>query len=132
MHWEQSKQSILCILRFSPTLKTKGVTLSEDGDVAICSGQGHVRHHVFSDNVYSGGVFRFRIGLESFDDWVMVGIISDSTPVTLMEDTCTKETAYGWGSNREVFVNGQDGSKMGYPGYKLEPDMEVEMILDCR
>lgn len=121
-----------CVLRFSPTLKTKGVTLSEDGDIATCCGQGHVRHRVFSDNLYSGGVFHFKIRLESFDDWVMVGVIADSVPVTLMEDTCTKETAHGWGSNGEVFVDGQDGSKMGYPGRKLNADTEVEMVLDCR
>lgn len=46
--------------RFSPILKTKRVTLSENGAVATCDGHDHVRHHVFSENVYSSSVFRFR------------------------------------------------------------------------
>lgn len=118
--------------RFSPILKTKGVTISEDGTIASCVGQGHVRHHVFSEDVYSAGVFRFKVKVESCEDWVMIGVIADSTPVTLMEDTCTKETAYGWGSNGEVFVDGQDASKRGYPGRRLETNTEVDMVLDCR
>ncbi|CAD7698573.1 unnamed protein product [Ostreobium quekettii] len=118
--------------RFSPILKTKRVNISMDGAVATCDGHDHVRHHVFSDNVYSSSVFRFRIRVESCEDWVMLGIIAESTPVAMHEDTCTKETSYGWGCNGEVFVDGEEASRKGYPGRKISDEMELDMVLDCR
>eukprot|EP00803_Ostreobium_quekettii_P001166 evm.model.scf_1801.5 EVM.evm.TU.scf_1801.5 scf_1801:27677-30816(+) len=118
--------------RFSSILKTNRVNLFENGAVATCDGHEHVRHHVFSEKAYSSAVFRFRISVESFEDWIMLGVIADSTPVSMHEDTCTKETSYGWGCNGEVFVDGLESRKKGYPGRRIIPEMELDMVLDCR
>lgn len=119
--------------KFSPVLKSPNVTLSSD--LTIChsdSSRGAVRHYVLSDYVYSGGVYSFSVAVDHLEDWLMVGVIAEDSLIAFEQDPCTREGAYGWGADGQVFVNGVESRRLGYPGRCFNEGDEFQFTLDCR
>ena len=56
---------------------SSGITVQEDGKVAVNNDSGISHQYVLGENVYQRGIVRFKLKLESFQDnnWIMVGIV---------------------------------------------------------
>lgn len=119
--------------KWSPDHKSQNVTLLEDNSIALCDSDGiSMRDYVLSQFTYSGNVYRFKIIIEHLEEWMMLGICDEATVVSPGEDAVTKPNLFGWGSDGQVFVDGKESSKLGYPGAKLKAEQEIQMLLDCR
>lgn len=118
--------------KWSHLRKTPSVTLAKDNTVAVSEGDGILRHHVMSHDYYEGGVYTFNIIVEFLEEWAMLGIIRSDIILGNADDACTDPSTYGFGSGGEVFVQGVDSSKKGYPGRTFGTGDEFSLVLDCR
>jgi len=117
---------------WSPVLKSAGVSLKLQCSVAMSNAALTLRHFVLSNAVWKSGLFEFHITFDLIEEWTMIGIIREEVMIQPTEDACLKEGVYGFGSNGEVFVNGEESSGMGYPGRKFSSGDKLKIILDCR
>jgi len=118
--------------KWSPIHKTPTVTLKKADTVAVSDGDGILRHHVLSHEVFHGGIFKFNVLVEYLEEWAMIGIVRSDVHLELADDACTEPGTYGWGSDGKVFVNGVESSKRAYPGRPFETGDQLSIILDCR
>ncbi|GMH35517.1 hypothetical protein BSKO_03385 [Bryopsis sp. KO-2023] len=119
--------------KFSPVLKSPNVTLTEN--LTMChadSSRGAVRHYVLSDYIYSGGVYSLSVAVDHLEDWMMVGIVMEDSLTDIEHDPCARPGSYGWGSDGQVFVDGAESRRVGYPGRTISEGDEFQIILDCR
>lgn len=118
--------------KWSPVLKTQNVKLCNRDSVAISQGDGLLRHHALSHDVFYGGVFKFNVYVDFLEEWAMLGIIGSDVHLTTSDNACNDASTYGWGSNGEVFVQGIESSKKGYPGRPFKTGDHLTLVLDGR
>lgn len=117
---------------WSPVLKSTGVSLKLQNSVAVSNSVLTLRHYILSNAVWKSGVFEFHVTFDLIEEWAMIGIVREEVKIQPTEDVCVKEGVYGFGSNGEVFVNGEEASGEGYPGRKFSSGDKLKIILDCR
>lgn len=118
--------------KWSPDLKSPDVELLDNETLAVANGMQTLRNYVLSDAIWTGGLFKFQVVFELLEEWAMIGVIRDDVVLDPTDDSCLKEGVYGFGSSGEVFVNGVESSKDGYPGKKFSTGDRLTVIVDCR
>eukprot|EP00210_Caulerpa_lentillifera_P002716 g2596.t1 len=120
------------VFKWSPVFKSPDVELIANETIASANGMQTLRHFVLSDSVFTAGLFKFQIVFDLLEEWSMIGVMQQEVILQPTEDSCLKQGVYGFGSNGEVFVNGIESSKDGYPGRKFHTGDRLMIILDCR
>eukprot|EP00210_Caulerpa_lentillifera_P004856 g4636.t1 len=118
--------------KWSPILKSPGVTLQNQNTVAVANAILTLRHFILSESIWKSGLFQFEVSFDLIEEWLMIGIIRADVTLQPTEDSCIKEGVYGFGSNGEVFINGVESSGEGYPGRKFSTGDRLKIELDCR
>ena len=116
-------------------LRSSGVNLQDDGKVAVhySTHQGH--QYVLGENVYSQGIVRHKLKLESFQDnhWIMVGMVkADVVPQNNGSFFWheSKAWALGKNGNQGKYENGSLTQNSLLQNVTRQGDT-VELVLDC-
>jgi len=118
--------------KWSTALKTPTVRLTSGNSVAVSEGNGNLRHHAMSDNVFQSGIFKFDVFVEFLEEWAMIGVIREEARLGAADDACSDGSVYGWGSDGKVFVKGKECSRKGYPARAFKTEDRLSLTLDCR
>ena len=114
-------------------LHSPGVTLEEDGKVAVHDGTiGH--KYALGENIHQQGIVNLKLRLESFkkNDWMFVGIVKgDVEPPD--HNSYKWPNSYGWAlgsSGCDVWKKG-GGRTLASSVITTKQGDEVKLILDC-
>ena len=115
-------------------LHSTGVTLQEDGKVAVHDATG-AHKYVLGDNVYRQGIVRRKLKIESFQNnwWMVVGMVKGD--VVPQNDSSHKwPGSYGWllgcNGNQGVWKEGSHTPDNTLTNLTKQGDT-VELVLDC-
>ena len=114
---------------------SSGITVQENGQVAVHSGLSTGHEYVLGENVYQRGIVRFKLKLESFKDnhWILVGIVkADVKPKDKNSFNWTESKGWALGNNRNqgMWENGSFKKYDSLVNQSKQGDT-VELVLDC-
>ena len=113
-------------------LHSPGVTLEEDGKVAVHDGtDGH--KYVLGENIYRQGTVSLKLKLESFkdDNWMFIGIVKEDA-VRSKENSWCWRGVYGWTlglHNPASYKDGYNTTEKSLTNLTKQGD-EVKLTLD--
>ena len=114
---------------------SSGITVQENGQVAVHGPSGKVHDYVLGKIVYIRGIVRFKLKLESFKDnyWILVGIVkADVKPKD--KNSYNELGSKGWALGRSgaqgMWENGSFKSYDSLANQSKQGDT-VELVLNC-
>ena len=114
-----------------------GVTLEEDGTVAIHDRDRTEYRYILGQNIYQQGTHRIRLNLETFRDhfWMFNGILKrdvDVRPDNASNLSHGWSGSYGWGLGREgrEWRDGEYENRQVLDNVVKEGNI-VKLVLDC-
>ena len=112
---------------------SSGITVQENGQVAVHGPSGSVPEYVLGENVYQRGIVRFKLKLESFKDnnWILVGIVkAKPKDINSQRWSDSKAWALGRNVNQGMYENGSFKKYDSLVNQSKQGDT-VELVLDC-
>jgi hypothetical protein len=113
-------------------MHSTGVTLEEDGIVAVHDPDKAEYRYVLGQNIYRQGTHSLKLKLEMFQDnfWMFVGILKKDV-VLPKNDSYAWTGSYGWGlGNGTEWKNGSHENESKLNG-RVRQRQTVELVLDC-
>ena len=114
-------------------LHSAGITIEENGAVAVHAGSGSGHHHVLGENIYEKGEIHWQLKLESFayNHWMLVAIVKGGTvPSTVSSHSWSG--SYGWalGSTGQVYTDGKCSNNGSLQNICKQGDT-IKLTLNC-
>ncbi|CAF0774874.1 unnamed protein product [Rotaria sordida] len=103
--------------------------IGQNGQVVTCDTSRNHRE-IRGKIKYTSGVHKIRLYVEhSVDDWMLLGINSESTP--LQRQSYNSASTYGWSSDNSIWLNGQRNQNNLNNAIEMKKNDIVSLILDC-
>ncbi|XP_028412328.1 uncharacterized protein LOC114535147 [Dendronephthya gigantea] len=116
-------------------LHSSGVTLEEDGKVAVHDGTKE-HNYIFSEKIYQQGfaIIKLQLELINNDYWVFIGIVEGDV-VPQDDDAYEWRSSYGWGlgssPGRGVFKEGSYTKDNTLSALTKQDVNELKLVVDC-